>query len=81
MEVSIELFGIFRDIANTGKISMPVNGKTSVGDALKYVRRKYPELPLDGDSFFISLNHEMVFPDKFLQPNDVICFIPHIGGG
>ncbi len=81
MVVSIELFGILRDIAGTGKLSMPIDGKTAASDALEYVRGKYPALPLERDYFLISINHELVSPDKLLQPNDVICFIPHIGGG
>ncbi len=81
MVVSIELFGILRNLAETDKLSMPITGKTSAGDALDYVRGKYPSLPLDIGSFLISVNHELVSPERLLRPNDVICFIPHIGGG
>ncbi len=81
MVVSIELFGVFRNIAEIDKLSMPITGKTSAGDAAEYVRQKYPALPLERGSFLISVNHEPVSPEKLLRPNDVVCFIPHIGGG
>jgi molybdopterin converting factor small subunit len=81
MVVSIELIGIFRDIAKIDRINMPITGKTFVSDALEYVRNKYPALPLDKTSFLISVNYELVSPDRLLNPNDVICFLPHIGGG
>jgi len=81
MVVTIELFGIFRDIAKIDKINMPITGKTLVSDALEYIGTKYPALPLDKASLLISVNHEMVSQDKLLRPDDVICFLPHIGGG
>lgn len=81
MVVSIELNGIFRDIAKIDKIYMPITDKTLVRDALEYVSNRYPALPLDKASFFISVNHELASPNKLLRPNDVICFLPYIGGG
>jgi molybdopterin converting factor small subunit len=81
MVVTIELFGIFRDIAKIDKIKMPITGKTLVRDVLEYLGSKYPALSLDKASFLISVNSELVSPDRLLQPDDVICFLPHIGGG
>ncbi len=81
MVVTIELFGTFRDIVKSDKIDMPITGKTLVRDVLEYIGNKYPALALDKASFLISVNSELASPDKPLQPNDVICFVPHIGGG
>jgi molybdopterin converting factor small subunit len=81
MVVSIELTGIFRDIAKVETIKMPITGKTPVRDAIEFIRSLYPALPLEKDSFLVSVNNELVPSDRLLQPNDVICFLPHIGGG
>jgi molybdopterin converting factor small subunit len=81
MMVSIELFGTQRDIAKIDKISIPIAEQTIVGDVLDYLRRDYPALTLDGDSFLITVNHELAPPDRLLRANDVICILPHIGGG
>ena len=51
MLVSIELFGVQRDIAKIDKLNMPITEKTIVHDAIEYVRNKYPALSLDKDSF------------------------------
>jgi molybdopterin converting factor small subunit len=79
--VSIELFGIQRDIARTGSINMLISEQTLVRDALEYIRQKYPALPLEEDSFLITVNHELATLDRRLRANDIICFLPHIGGG
>jgi molybdopterin converting factor small subunit len=81
MVVSIELSGIQRDIAKTDKVKMPITEKTSVGDALEYIRNKYPALTLDENSILITVNHEQAPLNKILKANDTICILPHIGGG
>jgi molybdopterin converting factor small subunit len=81
MVVTIELFGIFRDVARTDKIEMTITGKTQVRDALEYIGSKYPALALDRASILISVNSEVATPERLLRPDDVICFLPHIGGG
>ena len=79
--VSIELFGIQRDIAKTDKVNMPITARTIVRDALEYVRNKYPALPLDEDSILITVNQEQASLDRLLRANDTIYILTHIGGG
>jgi molybdopterin converting factor small subunit len=81
MSVSIELFGMHRDIAKIEKVDMPITEKTKVRDALDYIRKKYPRLTLDKDSILATVNHELAPLDRLLKANDTICIIPHIGGG
>jgi molybdopterin converting factor small subunit len=81
MSVSIELFGMHRDIAQIEKVAMPITEKTKVRDALDYIRNKYPKLTLDKDSILTTVNHELAPPDRLLKADDTICIIPHIGGG
>ena len=81
MLVSIELFGVHRDIAKIDKVNMPITEKTIVRDAIEYVANKYPALSIDKDSILITVNHELAPLDKLLRPNDMIYILPYIGGG
>jgi molybdopterin converting factor small subunit len=81
MLVSIELFGVQRDIAKTDKLNMPITERTVVRDAIEYVRNKYPALSLDKDALLIAVNYELAPLDRLLRANDIICVIPFIGGG
>jgi molybdopterin converting factor small subunit len=80
MKISIECSGIMRDGMDADNITMPITPETTVGDAMIWVKNRYPNLPLDG-SFLITVNHEVSSLDRLLRENDRITFIPHIGGG
>jgi molybdopterin converting factor small subunit len=81
MVVTIELFGIHRVHAKTGSITMPITEETAVGDALEYVRNRYPGLHLEEHSIVITVNREVVSLDRLLKPKDIVRLLPHIGGG
>lgn len=81
MVVFIELVGNQKEMAKSDKISLPLAGEMLASDALEHLGQRYPALPLDLDSVLITVNHEVAPPDKKLKPNDVVCFLPHIGGG
>jgi molybdopterin converting factor small subunit len=81
MSVLVELFGMQRDIARTEKIKIPVSEVKLVRDVMVYVRKKYPELRLDEHSVLPTVNHELASLDKSLKANDIVCFLPPIGGG
>jgi molybdopterin converting factor small subunit len=81
MVVFIEFVGKQRDIAKTGKISLPISGEMSVRDALEHIEQRYPTLPLDRNSLLVTVNHEVAPLSKALKANDTVCFLPHIGGG
>jgi molybdopterin converting factor small subunit len=81
MNVLVELFGVQRDIAQTDNIHMPITGKTLVRDVIVYMRERYPALPLDEHSVLATVNHELASLDKGLKANDIVCFLPPIGGG
>jgi molybdopterin converting factor small subunit len=81
MVVSIEFLGKQRSITNTASIEMPIQGTSRVSDALEYVNKRYPELNLDGAEVLITVNQEMVSPDRLLKANDVVSFLPFIHGG
>ena len=81
MTVTIELFGIHREIAGIEKIELPVSETMLVRDALQYIREKYPSVSLKEHSILITVNHEVASLDRPLTANDTICILPHIGGG
>ena len=81
MVVTIELIGIQRDITKIGLIDVPITEKTTVRDAIEYVKDKYPALPLDMDSILVAVNNELAPLDRLLISKDIINIFPHIGGG
>jgi molybdopterin converting factor small subunit len=81
MAVTIELSGVQRDTIKTDRIDIPITGKTTVRDALDYLRDKYPALSLDTDSILVAVNNELVPLDRLLMSKDIINILPHIGGG
>lgn len=81
MVVSIEFYGMQRVITKTDGIAMPITEKTRVHDALEYVRRQYPALPLDEGMVLVTVNQEMAPLDRILRANDTVSFLPFIHGG
>jgi molybdopterin converting factor small subunit len=81
MNVLVELFGVQRDITQMESVYMPITGKTLVRDVIVYMREKYPALALDEHSILATVNHELASLDKGLKANDIVCFLPPIGGG
>jgi len=60
---------------------MPITEKTSVNDALEYVRHKYPGLYLKEGTILITVNQEMASLDRVLRANDTVSFLPFLSGG
>jgi len=81
MVVSIEFLGMQRVITQTDGIDMPITEKSSVNDALKYVRHQYPDLQLDEGKLLITVNQEIASLDRMLAANDTVSFLPFISGG
>ncbi len=81
MIASIKFLGMQRVLTNTDSIDMPINGNTMVSDALQYVRRQYPTLPLEERMILITVNHEAVSTGRILKDKDTISFLPLIAGG
>jgi len=81
MKVSIHFFGTQRTITKTDSIHMPITERTCVTDALEYVKERYPDLPLDKKMVLITVNQEMASLETLLRENDIVLFIPFIGGG
>jgi len=81
MVVSIKFHGMQRVITNTDRLDMPAKENMKVQDALEYVRKCYPDLPLEDGMTIITVNHEIATPDRILKDKDTISILPMIAGG
>ena len=54
---------------------------TCVGDVLEYVLKRYPDIPLNKKAVLVTVNQEMASFETRLKENDVVLFIPFVGGG
>ena len=81
MVVFIQFLGSQRIISKTERVSMPITDRSVAGDALVYLKERYPELHLEEEKHHLAVNHVVVAADRRLKQNDVITLIPHIGGG
>ena len=81
MVVLIQFSGTLRETVKTDSLTMPVTEGTRVHDALEYVRKQYPSLHLDNTTTIVTVNHEIASHDRVLAANDIVGFLPFIGGG
>ncbi|MBC8274012.1 MAG: MoaD/ThiS family protein [Chloroflexi bacterium] len=81
MVVSIKFHGMQRVVTNTDSIDMPITEKTTVNDALEYVRQLYPSLHLEEGTIVVAVNLEIASLDRILRDNDTVSFLPNIAGG
>jgi molybdopterin converting factor small subunit len=81
IKVSVELFGVHRELARVDRLELPVAEKSLVRDALEYLRGRYPAIILEEHSILVTVNHEIAALDAPLKADDTICILPHIGGG
>lgn len=78
--VSVQLFGITREIvgSSTLKLDLPQTGQ--VGDLLANLKTQFPALT-GLRSLLIAVNGEYAEADQQLHPNDEIALIPPVSGG
>ena len=81
MVVSVNFYGLQRKLTHRDNIQIPLSDETRVGDVLRLVKESYPELPLSENTVLVTVNNNVSTLDSSLQDNDMISFIPHIGGG
>ena len=81
MVVTVEFIGAQRAVTKTSKTSLTVGENTTAGEVMKQVLSRYPDLPLEKDALLITVNHTPARPEVRIKDRDVVCLIPHIGGG
>ena len=81
MKVTVEFMGTQRNLAGADSVDIPITRKTTVNDALKYVRNKYPQLKLAEGMVLVVVNQKLASLDQVLEADDTISFLPFISGG
>ena len=81
MVVSIHFHGPQREVTRAEEIQVRYRKSMRVTDVLKTVQERYPDLPLRGGSFLVTVNDRVARMQQILEANDRISFLPHIGGG
>ncbi|MGA0559646.1 MoaD/ThiS family protein [Larkinella sp. VNQ87] len=78
--VSVQLFGITREIVGTSALTIDLPQTGQVGDLLTDLKIQYPAL--NGlRSLLVAVNGEYAEADQALHPNDEIALIPPVSGG
>ncbi len=81
MMVSVKFFGMQRVATKKDTINIPITGEMTVNEVLEYVKNLYPNLNLDEEMLFVTVNQEKASLDRLLSADDTISFLPHISGG
>lgn len=81
MVVSVKFLGMQRIVTNADSIDIPITEDMKVNDALEYVRQQYPGFPLDEGMVLATVNLQIASLDRILRDNDIVSFLPIIGGG
>ena len=81
MVVQIEFLGMQRIVTKTNGMGMLITKETRVKDALEYVKHQFPNLNLDVETTLVTVNHNKASLNRILRANDVVAFLPFIGGG
>jgi molybdopterin converting factor small subunit len=81
MAISIKFHGMQRLVTSTDSIDMPITEKTTVNDAIEYVKQQYPGLHLEEGTVIAAVNLEIASLDRILRDNDTVSFLPNIAGG
>lgn len=81
MMVSVKFLGMQRVVTKKDSVNIPITGEMTVKDILEFVKNLYPNLNLDEEMLFVTVNQEKASLDRLLSADDTISFLPHISGG
>ena len=81
MKVKVNYYGHFRELLGIGEEVLEVGGKVTVGELLKLVLKRHPELEKRNGSIFVSVNHRSADSEKFIKEGDQVSIFPPVGGG
>lgn len=79
--VIVKFLGIQRAVTEIDGMAVELSGIMTLGDVIDIVKHRYPELDIREDAVVTTVNHEKALPDRQLMANDIISFLPYIGGG
>jgi molybdopterin converting factor small subunit len=80
MELTIQAFGIAKDILGDRKTSLSINDGATVADLLALLNQEYPAFQ-KLTSLAVALNEEYAEKEAVLSPADTIVLVPPVSGG
>jgi molybdopterin converting factor small subunit len=80
MELTIQAYGIAKDILGERKTSLHINDGATVADLLALLNAQYPAFQ-QLKSLAVALNEEYAEQDDVLNPADTIVLVPPVSGG
>ncbi|WP_421827368.1 molybdopterin converting factor subunit 1 [Larkinella sp.] len=78
--ISVQLFGITREIVGTSALTLDLPQPGQVGELLRNLKEHYPALT-GLRSLLVAVNGEYAEADQPIHPNDEIALIPPVSGG
>ncbi len=80
MKISVQLFGIARELIGNTHYVCELPEQATVGDLLAHVAETHPELSAL-TYLKVAVNEEYAAHEQTLSPTDKIVFIPPVSGG
>lgn len=80
MELTVQAFGIARDILGAKRTTIKVGENATVGDLLDVLNSDYPAFG-KLTSLAVALNEEYAEKETILHATDTIVLVPPVSGG
>ncbi len=81
MNVPVQLWSYFRDLAGTARMEVELPADATVGDLLDAVHRLHPALAGLRNSTLIAVGVDYQRPDYRLREGDEVSLFPPVQGG
>ena len=81
MKVKVLYFSSLKDRIKKSHEVIDIKEKTTVGEFIKILKERYPELEKNFDNVMIAVNEEYASSDQVLKEGDTLAIIPPVSGG
>ena len=81
MELTVQLFALYRERAGVRRFALALPDGATVADLTAAVRERYPGLAPPEVSIVVAVNTDYAEPETVLHPGDEVCLIPPVSGG
>ena len=81
MLITVHFHGLQREITKKDHVELRMEEASHVNDVLRLIKEMYPDLPLEENAVMATVNNQVTTLNHTLGNEDIISFIPHIGGG
>jgi molybdopterin converting factor subunit 1 len=81
MRVTVKLFAILRERANTSELQLDLADRATVADARQVIVQKLPEIAPLLNRVAFAVNRSYVSCESVLDDGDELALIPPVSGG